>query len=145
MLNFPGEKPAVGTRFDLLVGGALRGSYRSVTVPDGSNWNLAGLAAGGDGAVVYLGGGVIPQPERFEITGVAYEASPQKVTLTWPSKDGHLYLIEASTDGKDWSEWELNDSFLSQGDETRFEHAPQAGAELPSTLIYRVTDLGLAP
>ena len=112
--------------------------YGAFARPVAEDWVVSG-------AVVYLGGGVIPQPERFEITGVAYEASPQKVTLTWPSKDGHLYLIEASTDGKDWSEWELNDSFLSQGDETRFEHAPQAEAELPSTLIYRVTDLGLAP
>jgi hypothetical protein len=42
----------VGDTFDLFEGGLMRGNYGSIALPDGQ-WDLSGLAPGGDGTIVY--------------------------------------------------------------------------------------------
>ena len=44
----------VGDTFDLFEGGLMRGNYTSISLPDGQ-WDLSGLAPGGDGAIVFTG------------------------------------------------------------------------------------------
>ncbi len=43
-----------GDTFDLFDGGLIQGNYSSLTLPDGQ-WDLSGLAPGGDGSIMYTG------------------------------------------------------------------------------------------
>ena len=89
----------------------------------------------GDGNAV-LAAVVLQEPSGigFAITGIDYSPDTNNVTLTWTSRPGVTYAVDASPDMQiGWIE--LDDGVESGGEETSFVHTPEAGT---TTLYYRV-------
>ena len=88
-----------------------------------------------------LGGPTAEGSEAPNATGLQLSDIVQKedgsVTITWHSRAGRSYIIDASADLQEWQE--LTDSHPSQGDATEFtENAESVRAA--TTRYYRVTE-----
>ncbi|MEZ5323835.1 MAG: hypothetical protein R3F19_02030 [Verrucomicrobiales bacterium] len=77
-----------------------------------------------------------PSATGFQINSAVIEANGD-VTLSWGSREGRSYTIEASADLQEWVE--LTDGHPSQGDETEFTE-PVADREGANVRYYRVTE-----
>ncbi|MFT5413488.1 MAG: hypothetical protein ACI9NC_006243, partial [Verrucomicrobiales bacterium] len=52
IVQIESDELEVGDRFTLFEGGTMRGNYASIALPEGQ-WDLSGLASGGDGIITY--------------------------------------------------------------------------------------------
>ena len=72
----------------------------------------------------------------FAISEINYTAEAGTVTLAWKSSQVATYAVESSADLQNWLE--VDDGVESGGEETSFEHTPDAGTTI---LYYRVRRL----
>jgi len=74
----------------------------------------------------------------FQITSIVRDPGTGEVTITFPSTDGAIYTVEATTDLLEWTE--LNDSVAGQAGETNFTDDDFAINPSPKEeVFYRVS------
>lgn len=134
-------------------GGDLAELGKGNNIPGGNPFNPDEFT--GDIALFNYYGGILLAPEQveeafraqsgasaaFQITRIAYNAETQSVEVTWNSKPGRTYAVDATTDfSTPWAE--LADGFPASpdGSETSYSDAFSENNPMPSALYYRIRE-----
>jgi hypothetical protein len=67
---------------------------------------------------LFIGSGGPPTQLGLRFTDIVFDSTTRNCTITWASRPGRLYIIDAGGDFQNWEE--LQDGFESEGDSTSF-------------------------